>query len=256
VDLQLSRRAVPLLVERESATSTNTDLAALAIEGDLPDYATVVTLDQTAGRGRLDRVWVAPRGAALAVSVLVPFPAEAGEWVPLAAGVAMADAVAGTVAPDRVRLKWPNDVLLDDRKLCGILAELTESGVIVGAGVNLATTAEQLPVPTATSLAIAGVVVDPATVDALLARYLRALRDEIERLRRDGPAALRARVRALCSTLDREVRVELPDGREALGRAVDIDESGRLIVRTAEGERAFSVGDVTHVRAAPGPLAE
>src|SRR3954470_12722107 len=94
--LSASRREVPQLLWRGSAGSTNTELVRLAAEQEIPAFTAVVTTDQTAGRGRLDRAWVAPAGTALAVSVLVRSDgAEGLGWLPLAAGAAMFDAVAG-----------------------------------------------------------------------------------------------------------------------------------------------------------------
>jgi BirA family biotin operon repressor/biotin-[acetyl-CoA-carboxylase] ligase len=251
MDLELSRRTVPRLIVRETSPSTNSELLALAAAESLPPFTTLVTLDQTAGRGRLDRSWVAPAGASLAISVLVPFPAEGAGWIPLVAGVAMRRAVDGVLEDPRAWLKWPNDVLVDGRKACGILAETAAAGIVVGAGLNVGMSAEQLPVATATSLAIAGVASEEGLVDRVLAAYLTALREGVETLIRSGADRVRADVRAACSTIGREVHVELPDGRNIVGRAVDIDDDGRLIVRADVGETvAVAAGDVTHVRTA------
>lgn len=243
MDFPLVRSAVPHLVVRESCPSTNSALAALAAEGSEQGttwFTTVLTENQTAGRGRLDRTWVAAPGTALAVSTLVP-PARGG-WIPLAAGLAMVEALA-PLLPDRVTLKWPNDVLVDGRKICGILAELTPHGVIVGAGLNTAMTVDEVPVPTATSLAIAGVA--PGEGDGVIARYLGALREHLDR----SPADLRERVTAKLSTRGATVRVDLPDGSALSGLAVGVDEEGRLIVDVAGRERvAVAAGDVVHVR--------
>src|SRR5690606_15502419 len=141
--------------------STNDELVSLAAnEAEWPDFSAVVTDTQTAGRGRLGRVWVSPAGTALAVSVLVRADSslriDALGWLPLAAGLAMTRAVR-LALPDRddVTLKWPNDVLVGGSKISGVLSELVVGrapSVVVGAGLNLTMTVEQLPVPTATSL--------------------------------------------------------------------------------------------------------
>lgn len=234
---------MPELLVVDSSPSTNTELLALATQRDLAPFTTLVTDHQTAGRGRLDRAWVAPRGASIAISVVVP--GDLGGWIPLAAGVAMTDAVR-TVLGDRVALKWPNDVLVDDRKVCGILAELLPDGrVVVGAGLNTRMSAAELPVPTATSLAIAGA--DPESVDAVLAAYLTGLREHLGRHR----AELRRRVRERCSTLGRPVRIDLPGGGVLLGSALDVDDAGRLEVDVpGRGVVAVAAGDVVHVRPA------
>lgn len=250
MQLPASEGLVPQLLVRDTSPSTNAELAALAARETLPDFTTLVTDDQTAGRGRLDRSWVAPRGSALAISVLVPArelpPARYG-WLPIAAGIAMTEAVARAVPAASAGFKWPNDVLIGDRKVCGVLAELLpgQHAVVIGAGVNLAMTAEQLPVPTATSIAVAGG--DP-DADTVLSGYLDALQRLVTGFLAAGGDAevsgLAARARELCVTLGREVRVELPDGRLLEGTATDVDADGRLLV----GGVAVAAGDVTHAR--------
>ncbi len=239
----------------------------------------VATDHQTGGRGRLGRAWTVPDRASLAVSVAVPVtdPAQAG-WLPLLAGLALARAVrevsgaAGCeIAP---RLKWPNDVLVPedgDRKLSGILCELVTVGdgqaVVVGAGVNVDQDRDELPVDTATSLALAGVEVRR---EDLLVAYLDHLAavlvdagvvtapagpgDARERPRVDA-AAVRAAYREACSTIGRQVRVLLPAGDPVLGEAEGVDDDGALVVRTDRGVRAFAAGDVVHVRPAGDGLA-
>lgn len=245
LSLPRAEALVPRLEVLASVGSTNAALAVLAGEG-APPFTAVVTDDQTAGRARLDRSWVTPAGTALAVSVLLPLVGPLG-WLPLAAGIAMAEAVAA-VLPDReVGLKWPNDVLVGGRKVCGILADVVPGGVVMGAGVNTAMSAEQLPVPTATSLSIEGA---DAVEDAVVAAYLGALVSSARALAAEPAAAARLRdaARACCVTLGRRVRVELPAGAALEGRADDIDVDGRLVVIAADGAQAVAAGDVVHVR--------
>ena len=112
---------------------------------------------QTAGRGRADRVWQAPLRSGLAVSVLLrpPFPRDSWGWLPLLAGLAVVSPLA-PLSELELGLKWPNDVLVEDRKLGGLLAEVVDDAVVVGLGLNVSLRADELPVPTATSLAIEG----------------------------------------------------------------------------------------------------
>ncbi|MFK4761379.1 biotin--[acetyl-CoA-carboxylase] ligase [Microbacterium sp. ZW T5_45] len=249
MELPLTRTVSPHVDVRERTGSTNADLRALA--GDLPHLAIVLTDDQTAGRGRLDRAWIAPAGASLAISVLLrdlPVPVDARGWIPLAAGVAMADAVAEQLPDRTVAVKWPNDVLADGRKICGILAEATEDAVVVGSGVNTAMTADQLPVPTATSFAVLGVEVDS---DRLIAGYVGRLAELITALAAAGDATasgLHAQATARCGTLGLDVTVSLPGERELAGTAIALDAEGRLIVVSDGVEHAISAGDVVHVR--------
>ncbi|WP_336645086.1 biotin--[acetyl-CoA-carboxylase] ligase [Microbacterium sp. USHLN186] len=261
--LPCAERVAGRLVVLPTCGSTNAELRALAAVTSapgpdapaepLPHLTVLVTDAQTAGRGRLDRQWTTPPGSALAISVLLrelPADPDLWGWLPLAAGAAMTDAVAAQLPGCEVGLKWPNDVLVDGRKICGILAEvLPEGAVIVGSGVNTAMTAAELPVPTATSFAMLGVAVN---ADALLAEYLIGLRARIVALSRDGDAmasGLHDAVAARCLTLGRPVQVSLPDGELLHGRAVRLETDGRLTIATDDGQqRTVASGDVVHAR--------
>jgi BirA family biotin operon repressor/biotin-[acetyl-CoA-carboxylase] ligase len=158
-------------------------------------------------------------------------------------GVAVADAVRD--AGLEPRLKWPNDVEIDGRKLAGILVERVESpdgpAAVIGIGINVGMTADQLPVPDATSLSLEGC---DATRDDMLAGVLAGLATRYELLCTDV-AALRAAYLAVCATVGSTVRVSLPDDVTLTGAATDVDEHGRLVV---DG-RPITAGDVVHVRA-------
>ncbi|MFB7293785.1 biotin--[acetyl-CoA-carboxylase] ligase [Actinacidiphila glaucinigra] len=241
-----------------STGSTNSDLGARAREG-AAEGAVLVAEEQSAGRGRLDRQWQAPARSGLFFSVLLrptAVPPRHWGWLPLLAGVATATAVARTAGVD-TGLKWPNDVLVtvdgEERKTGGILAErVGDDAVVIGIGLNVTLREEELPVPAAGSLALAGA--KGTDRDPLLRAVLRSLADWYgEWLRADGdPAASRLQqaYAAGCVTLGRTVRAELPGGGEVSGRAVAVDDDGRLVVATAGGERAVGAGDVVHVRPA------
>ncbi|MGC5222294.1 biotin--[acetyl-CoA-carboxylase] ligase [Micromonospora sp. DT81.3] len=245
----------PRLQVASRTASTNADLVSAVSEGaaqEWPHLSVLLTTDQTAGRGRLDRSWTTPPGTALAVSVLVRVPGiplAARGWIPLLAGAAMTRAIDARMrgTGHTARLKWPNDVLVDGLKICGILAEVTTDpdAIVVGAGVNTTMTRSDLPVTTATSFTTLGVEPDD---DAMLADYLRALDEQLAALAAahgDAAAAgVHGEVEALCSTVGREVIVALPDGSELAGVAEMIDKDGRLVV----AGRAVSAGDVVHVR--------
>lgn len=234
----------------DDAGSTNEELVRRASLGELADRTVLVTDNQTAGRGRLGRSWVAPPGTALAVSIYLT--ESGGGWLPLLAGLAMTRAVRTLVGDDAaVSLKWPNDVLVRGRKVSGILGELVPSGAVIGAGLNLTMTDAELPVPTATSLAIEGVSPDGLR-DRALSAYLGefdSLWSEFRDAAFDAEQGLRSAVAAACGTLGRSVRVELPGGGIREGVATGIDDQGRLVVRDGSEEFAVSAGDVTHVRA-------
>ncbi|WP_091231753.1 biotin--[acetyl-CoA-carboxylase] ligase [Microbacterium sp. 3J1] len=253
MELPLVRAVVPRIDVLAEAGSTNAELRASADEvAAWPHLSTVITDNQTAGRGRLDRTWTAPAGTSLAVSVLLrrlPSRVDLRGWIPLAAGAAMADAVADQLPEHAVEVKWPNDVLVDGRKICGILAEATTEAVIVGTGVNTTMTPDQLPVPSATSFAVLGVDVD---VDLLLVRYLTGLDGLVSALAASDDAllsGLHAEVIRRCATIGLAVRVSLPGDRLLEGVAVALDGEGRLVVRADGVDHAVSAGDVVHVRA-------
>ncbi|WP_144714015.1 biotin--[acetyl-CoA-carboxylase] ligase [Curtobacterium pusillum] len=234
--------------------STNADLLAGA--PDRPHGSVLATLDQTAGRGRLDRTWSAPAGETLAASLLVRADLDDRDrgWLPLVAGAAMRDAIAPTLPDEReVVVKWPNDVLVDGAKVCGILGQVAADGsVVVGAGVNLTIPADRLPTPTSTSLAVAGASGSAATLaDAVLARFHGAVLEAVAALVTGGAAAeaVRSHVRTVCGTIGRRVRVELPDGTVTEADATGIDDDGCITIRDRQGVlRGVAVGDVTHLR--------
>ncbi|TFV64249.1 UNVERIFIED_ORG: biotin--[acetyl-CoA-carboxylase] ligase [Bacillus sp. AZ43] len=236
----------------EEIGSTNAALAAAAA-ADAPEGAVLVAEHQVAGRGRLDRVWTSPPRAGLTVSFLLrpDVPAARRGWLPLLTGVALAEAV-GEVAGVRASLKWPNDLLaLDGRKLAGILAESSGTAVVVGVGLNVSTTADELP-DTGTSLSrVAGGTVDRAPV---LLAFLRAVERRYRRwttaLGDPVASGLAADYLAWSSTVGTEVQVSLPDGSTLTGTATAVDWDGRLVVATAEGQVELASGDVRHVRRA------
>lgn len=232
-----------------STASTNADLAERARQG-APEGLVIATEHQTAGRGRLDRSWEAPPGSALTFSVLLrpDWPADRWPWLPLLTGIAVRNALQEYVAAG---LKWPNDVLVGDKKICGILLERVDTpdgpAAIVGIGLNTGMTAEELPVDTATSLLLetgeqpdrTGVLID--VLRALFGLYRDA-----------DPAALHEDYTNASVTLGRQVHVELPGGEVIEGRAESIDEHGRLLVAHAGGTTVVGAGDVVHARLSPG----
>ena len=268
MQLPLSAAVAARLEILDVCGSTNTELVARASAADgenWPDFSVVVTGNQTDGRGRLGRVWVAPRGQTLAISVLLRPRLPTGEplgmdhfgWLPLIAGVAMTTAVAPLVPTHSVRLKWPNDVLIDGRKVSGLLAELLSIGraVVMGAGLNLTITEADLPTPSSTSLALNDpILLGAELADRALAGYLTELGRLYTNFLRFGAdpesSGVAQRLRDLCSTIGSQVRVQLPGGGELVGTAIGIDGSGRLSVKKASDGRVVAVaaGDVTHLR--------
>ncbi|MDL5203474.1 biotin--[acetyl-CoA-carboxylase] ligase [Streptomyces sp. ALI-76-A] len=240
--------------------STNSDLVALAAAGKAAEGAVVVAEEQSAGRGRLDRQWTAPARSGLFFSVLLrpsEVPVARWGWLPLLTGVAVATGLARAAGVDTA-LKWPNDLLVtvdgEERKTGGILAERAgDGGVVVGVGINVTLRADELPVPQAGSLALAGAV--STDRDPLLRGVLRSLEQWYAKWRAaDGDPALSGLQEAYaagCATLGRTVRAQLPGDRSVVGEAVAIDGDGRLVIATGEGvQEPVGAGDIVHLRPA------
>ncbi|MEU1463980.1 biotin--[acetyl-CoA-carboxylase] ligase [Streptomyces sp. NPDC005727] len=238
--------------------STNSDLVARAAAGRADEGAVLVAEEQTAGRGRLDRQWTAPPRSGLFFSVLLKpteVPVARWGWLPLLTGVAVATGLSRAAGVDTA-LKWPNDLLVtvggEERKAGGILAERAgDDGVVIGVGINVSLRAEELPVPQAGSLALAGAV--STDRDPLLRGVLRSLEDWYGRWRSAGgdPAlsGLQETYAAGCATLGRTVRAELPGDRSVVGEAIAIDGDGRLVIATEAGVREpVGAGDIVHLR--------
>ncbi|GGQ04979.1 biotin--[acetyl-CoA-carboxylase] ligase [Streptomyces mutabilis] len=240
--------------------STNTDLVARAAAGEADEGSVLVAEEQTAARGRLDRQWSAPPRSGLFFSVLLrpaEVPVPRWGWLPLLTGVAVATGLSRVAGVDTA-LKWPNDLLVtvgdEERKAGGILAERAgDDGVVIGVGVNVSLRADELPVPRAGSLALAGAV--NTDRDPLLRGVLRSLEDWYGRWRaaEGDPAAsgLQETYAAGCATLGRMVRAELPGDRSLVGEAVAVDGDGRLVLATAAGvQEPVGAGDIVHLRLA------
>ncbi|MEV4757635.1 biotin--[acetyl-CoA-carboxylase] ligase [Micromonospora sp. NPDC049559] len=264
---------------RVETGSTNEDVATAARAGE-PEGLVVVAERQVAGRGRRGRSWESPPRAGLATSVLLrPGLADSGRgwpaaptaaygWLPLLAGVALAETVVRLAEVD-ARLKWPNDLLVpappgsgaEAGKCAGILAEAVPAAdpgqppaIVLGIGLNVTLRTHELPVnPTglpATSLALAGAVATDR--DPLLRSLLRGIADWYGRWRAAAgdveAAGLREAYLRFSATVDRQVRVLLPAGDELHGTATTVDPDGRLVVRATDGEHRVAAGDVLHVR--------
>lgn len=226
--------------------STNRYVLDAAREG-APDGLVVVADEQTAGRGRLGRTWEAPPGSSLLVSVLLRRsgdPARTGEpgRIVMAAGLALVAAV-GDVVGVEAGLKWPNDLVVDDRKLAGLLAEAEGDALAVGAGCNV--NWEKFPeelAQTATACSVeAGHLIDrDALLDAFLDRFAGTLATG---------DALVDRYRERLATLGRSVRVEYMRDADLVGTAVGVTDDGALVVRDDHGtDHTVVAADVHHLR--------
>jgi len=231
--------------------STNADLAAAA---GLPNSSVLTTEEQLTGRGRSGRDWFCPAGAGLMFSVLLRepvIPADRRGWTGAVLGLAIVRAM-NRVSGVQARLKWPNDVLIEGRKCAGILGEVADGELIVGAGINISLVPAELPRPDATSLWLAGGHLDRTVLLAaildefavLLARWVSA-RGDID------ASGLRAEYRSVCSTIGAQVLLSLPGGAQSTVRAVDVAPDGALVIVDAGGmRRSYAAGEVVHVRPA------
>jgi BirA family biotin operon repressor/biotin-[acetyl-CoA-carboxylase] ligase len=238
----------------ETTGSTNADLLARHGTGEDIDGAVLIAEHQSAGRGRNGRAWSTPPRSQIALSVGIAargVPPAAWGWIPLMTGVAVVDAVRATAGVD-AKLKWPNDVLVGEGKLAGILAEVAapDSVIVVGLGLNVTLTADEAPDTRATSLLMLGSTMLDRS--ALLGAVLAELGARIDHWRSAGgpDAVLVEDYRRLSSTLGTRVRATLPGDREIIGVATDLDESGQLFIDTGTQTVAVSAGDITHLRPA------
>lgn len=226
-----------------STGSTNADALDAAGRG-IAEGTCFVAGEQTAGRGRHGRAWVSDPGAGLWSSTVLPSSVEPTQ-APIAAALAIIDMSQELPGP-RLFIKWPNDVLAaDGRKIAGILAEATGRAVIVGIGINIDYPADALPDPRATSWFVeTGMHPDRSEVlAALLANLYARITQPFEQVLAD--------YRSHSSTLGARVRVVLPGGEELEGVAVNVDESGHLLVQTGETVRTVIAGDVIHATIQP-----
>ncbi len=206
--------------------STNAQARELAGRG-APHGTVVTAAEQSAGRGRQGRTWTAPPGRALLCSILIRDPPR---LLPLAAGVAVAE-----VAGPEAQIKWPNDVLVDGRKIAGILVEarLQEGWAVLGIGLNVAVRESDFRGQLRDRAGTLGL--EPGAIEPTLEALLRGL----ERwFGADSDAVLDA-VRARDALLGREVRW---GGQTGIGAGIDAD--GRLVVRTDAGEVRLDAGEV------------
>lgn len=228
MDIDRISREVPWAVRYvESTGSTNTDLLSAGEAGEV-----LIANEQTAGKGRLGRSWAAPAGTQLTFSVLLcPSEMDRLGTLPLAAGLAVADSVPGSV------LKWPNDVQIRGKKLCGILAEATVGPrVVLGMGINVTAA----PLETATCLADEGL---PADRTELAITVLNNLHRRVEQW--NSGEDFMADYRKVCSSIGLDVRLEAPTGT-ITGVVEGIADDGRINVSGTY----YSAGDVTHLRPA------
>ena len=234
----------------EQTGSTNADLIARSAAGEDLAGAVLLAEYQSAGRGRHGRSWSAPERSQISMSVGVDttgIPPEGWGWLPLLTGLAIAETVRDRGVD--AGLKWPNDVLVGTGKLAGILAEVAAPVIVVGLGLNVSLTGDELPDPNAVSLSMLGQAADRTILAVAL---LHALGDRLGRWRaaKGADAGLAADYQRVSTTIGTRVRAILPGDSEIIGTATGIDDSGRLLIDDAGTTVTVSAGDITHLRPA------
>jgi len=225
----------------QSLASTQSELIG---KENLQHGDVFVTEFQSAGRGRLDRTFEATESSALLFSLYLEPKPDKLEWsaIPLLTGLSLVNALKSLDGKVATSLKWPNDLLIGDKKVAGILVEARDSGVVVGIGLNVDMNKSELPVPAATSLAIENFA--ELNRNVILPEILKNFALTIE-LWESGSSIAMEQYRQVSSTLGKEVEVHLPSGEILNSRAMGINERGEL--QLASGARV-NVGDVIHLR--------
>ncbi|MYF64114.1 MAG: biotin--[acetyl-CoA-carboxylase] ligase, partial [Rhodothermaceae bacterium] len=254
-DTSLGQRVSALLTTRNlgrplhyvhTVTSTNT-LAIEAAELDAPHGTAFLTDYQTNGYGRRGRLWQAAKGQNLTFSMILrlPISGTVTGMVPLAAALAISEAVAKTVSPNNPQLKWPNDILLEGRKICGILLQsfgAPETPIVLGIGLNVnqSTFPPELSGSATSLLLVTGQHVDRAS---LMANVLLRL-EKILELLSTAPALIRKRYTKNLMGVGKNCQITGVN-EKITGTILGIEESGALILETSKGLRTIYAGDVS-----------
>ena len=220
--------------------STQSDLVACVRAGDARAGDVIAAEFQSGGRGRLTRTFDAPKSSALLFSIYIEPQRNRDDWgwIPLIAGVS----VAQILSQFNAQVKWPNDILIDNKKVAGLITEVIGNGVVIGIGINVAMEPAELPVPTATSLFIEGA--QSLTRNQLLPDLLKIF--ETNFMNWDsGRDEIKATYSQMSATVGRKVRVEYPNGQIESAIAVSISDQGELVLDTGAHVQA---ADIVHLR--------
>lgn len=213
----------------EETTSTQSELTNNFVAGKV-----LVAEYQSAGRGRLDRKFEIPARKGLTFSFCIDFENELG-WIPLITGLAVARAINQYMNSELVEIKWPNDLLINNKKLAGILSEKCSAGVVVGIGINIYQSQEELPIENAISLSMLGNVNREDLLIEILNEIAIAFSDFENQ---------KNQYRAKCGTIGSHVRASLPNGEIIEDQAIGISIDGALLLNSRE----IRVGDIVHLR--------
>ena len=227
----------------EVTGSTQDDIALLVANNKATSGEVLATEYQTAGRGRLERKFDAPASSALMFSFYIEPSREKSDWsfLTLLTGLSAVFTLTQLDPASTPNLKWPNDILLGDGKVGGIIAQATGNGVIIGLGINVGMTKEELPVSHATSLALNQF--SHLDRNLILSSFLTTFEELFERWQ--SGEDLRHLYTEVCATIGNEIRIDLPGGTHKNGKAIGITPAGELILE--DGSRV-TVGDIVHLR--------
>jgi BirA family biotin operon repressor/biotin-[acetyl-CoA-carboxylase] ligase len=222
----------------EQTSSTQTDLKTQNPKG----WDLIATEFQSAGRGRLDRTFESAKSTGLLFSFFIEPIRKKEDWgfISLIAGAAVARSLNKFTNSSNYSCKWPNDILANDKKIAGLLGEVHESGVVMGIGINITTSSDELPVPTASSVLLESDLV--LNRNELLTEICNEFREIFEKW--DSGSDLKDYYLSNCSTINKEVRVIGPTG-EIQSKAIGITDTGALLL--ADGA-PITVGDLVHLR--------
>lgn len=241
--MQLARSIaiVPGLRFEPRVTSTNQLLADNYLE--LDDFSTLVAAEQTQGQGRSGRQWISEFEASLSTSLLLrPRNPEQAGLITLMVAASLHAALAQLYPSVGFSIKWPNDILVENRKLAGILAQLNPDGsVVVGFGINL-----RLPKSEIENVAAISEFSEP-DFDLVLSECLLRIRENWTRLQSGDRHTLLQYIRNHCSTIGSKVRADLATGESIVGEAVEIQDDGRLTINS-DWQYVVSAADVWHLR--------
>ena len=213
----------------EETTSTQSDLIS-----DFSPGRVLIAEYQSAGRGRLDRKFIVPPRKGLTFSFCIDAIEDIG-WIPLLTGLAVADAIDENLNGKLVEIKWPNDLLVNKKKLSGILSERVEDGVVVGVGINIFQTKEELPIEESISLSM----VTEVDREKLLIDILNKIGETFSNF-----ANAKNHYRSKCGTIGKLVKASLPNGEIIEDIAIGVSNEGSLLLNSRE----ISVADIVHLR--------
>jgi BirA family transcriptional regulator, biotin operon repressor / biotin---[acetyl-CoA-carboxylase] ligase len=223
--------------------STQVDLLQLVSSNQALSKRVIVSEFQSAGRGRLDRNFEAAPMSALTFSMYIQPKVDKSEWsfLTLLAALSVREAIGFLEGKTRIDIKWPNDLLINEKKCAGIIAQATDNGVVIGIGINVGMNQSELPVPTATSLAIeGGIELDRNVILGAILNHF-----EVNLQIWELGKSFIAEYKEASATIGAEVEVTLPGGKVIKSKATGVSDAGELLLESGE---AVTVGDVVHLR--------